>query len=594
MQIAQTRPGDGMRRFLYSAWDGNDETDMPPAHGVLEALMQELLKYGDMEWAMQELLRRGYTSPDGAWSMQGIDEWMQRLEAAREAWLQRYAADSFRLAAAQIERYHQQIDTAAQAMAAQFDQFRSQPDSTAIAPTAQARYGDQETALYRRYDTLQRELATRQGTPPPHRESEMTQRLDNLLPQLHPDTMEDRAEPVAMQQPILLRNRSQLMRRRHAALTAIERYLDRALRVEQRLSAFPFCGSEPLGVAAAERLLQELHYLDDLLRRMRWHPGRMMDINPERLQHLLDQAGVAPSQQLDKLEALLEQAGLVRRTGAGLWLTQQAIRYLGANILNALFRQSGMWQARQNASRQTGVFTQQTKPYDFGDAFCLDLVQTLNEASRRQAGVPVQLQAADFVVYRPETRTSYATALLLDMSQSMAAQHQRRFAAAKQVALALAQLIRVHFPHDFLYIVGFGDDAQDLRAADLPFVTAGREHTNTQAGLQRARMLLNRQRGADKQIVMITDGRPTAAKHANQLYRYTRELHPVILEETYKEAKRCRQQGIRLNTFMLADDPPLMAFVQRLTALSQGRAFYTTPERLGAYVIEDYVSQQRS
>ncbi len=545
-----------------------------------------------MEWALQELLRRGYTSPDGAWSMQGVDEFMQQLETAREAWLQRYAADSFRLSGEQVEHYRHQIDAAARAMAAQFDRFRAQPASTPTTPSAQARYHDQETALYQRYEALQRELASRQGTPPPERRSEMTQRLDDLLPQLRPD-VGDADEPTAQTPtPVLLRNRSQLMRRRHAALTATERYLDRALRVEQRLSAFPFCGSEPLGVAAAERLLQELHYLDDLLRRMRWHPGRMMDINPERLQHLLDQAGVAPSQQLEQLEALLQRSGLVRRTAEGLRLTQRGIRHLGANLLNTLFRQSTMWQPRQRASRQTGIFTHATKPYHFGDAFCLDLTQTLSEATRRQAGVPVRLRASDFVVYRPETQTSHATALVLDMSQSMAAQQQHRFAAAKRVALALVQLIRLHFPRDILYIVGFGDSAQELRITDLPFITAGREHTNTQAGLQQARTLLSRQRGADKQIVMITDGRPTAARHANQLYRHTRDLHPVILDETYKEAKRCRQQGIRLNTFMLADDPPLLAFVQRLTALSQGRAFYTTPERLGAYVIEDFVNKR--
>ncbi len=549
MQLARTRPGDGMRRFLYAAWDGEDETDVPTAHGVLDALMQELLKYGDMEWAMQELLRRGYTSPDGTWSMQGVDEFMQQLEAAREAWLQRYAADSFRLSPTQIERCQQQIDAAAQAMAAQFDQFRAQPVPTAPAPSAQVRYSDQEAALQQRYEALQRELATRQGMPPAERQSEMTQRLDELVPKLHPDAAET-VEPVQAQQPVRLRNRSQLMRRRHAALTAAERYLDRAKRVEQRLNAFPFCGSEPLGVAEAERLLHELHYLDDLLRRMRWHPGRMLDINPERLQHLLEQAGVSPSQQLEKLETLLEQAGLIRSTDTGLRLTQRGVRYLGANILRALFRQSTVWQPWQRAARHTGAFTHETQPYDFGDAFCLDLAQTVTAAIRRQPGIPVQLRARDFMVYRPETRTSHATALVLDMSQSMAAQNQHRFAAAKRVALALAQLIRVHFPHDILYIVGFGDSAQELRIADLPFVTAGREHTNTQAGLKRARTLLNRQRGADKQIVMITDGRPTAARHAGQLYRHTRELHPVILNETYKEAKRCRQQGIRLNTFM--------------------------------------------
>lgn len=576
-----------MKRFVYSAWDGRDETDLPPAHGILEALLQELLKYGDMEWAMQELLRRGYTSPDGAWSIQGVDEFMQQLEDAREAWLNRYAADSFRLSGQQVQRYHERIDDAAQSMTERFDQFRITPD-TAV---AQTRFSDQEEALYVRYEALQCEIARRQGTPPPERQSEMTQRLDDLLPQLRP-VSEDAAEPMAAQQPVLLRNRSQLMRRRHAVLTATERYLDRALRVEQRLSAFPFCGTEPLGVAAAERLLRELHYLDDLLKRMRWHPGRMMDINPERLQHLLDQAGVEPSQQLEKLEALLEQAGLVRKTADGLQLTQQGIRHLGASVLKDLFRQSAMWQPRQTASRQTGAFTQETKPYEFGDAFCLDLVQTLQMATSRQTSLPLQLQPKDFVVYEPETRTSHATVLVLDMSQSMAALGQQRFAAAKKVTLALAQLIRVHFPHDMLYIVGFGDTAQQLRLADLPFVTAGREHTNTQAGLQMARMLLNRQRAADKQIVMITDGRPTAARHAKQLYRHTRELHPVILDETYKEAKRCRQQGIRLNTFMLADDPPLLAFVKRFTALSRGRAFYTTPERLGAYVIEDFVNKR--
>ncbi len=583
-----------MKRFLYSAWDGRDEADLPPAHEVLDALLQELLKYGDMEWAMQELLRRGYTSPDGAWSIQGVDEFMQQLEDAREVWLNRYAADSFRLSGPHIRRYRQCIDAAAQSMTERFDQLRSTPDTATATSAAQARYNDQEEALYVRYQALQDELAVRQGAPPPERQSEMTQRLDDLIPQLHPETPEkkDDAEPMVTQQPVLLRNRSQLMRRRHAVLTATERYLDRALRVEQRLSAFPFCGTEALGVAAAERLLRELHYLDDLLKRMRWHPGRMLDINPERLQHLLDQAGVEPSQQLEKLETLLEQAGLVRKTDSGLQLTTQGIRHLGASVLKELFRQSAMWQPRQTASRQTGVFTQETKPYDFGDAFCLDLEQTLHLATRRQASLPIRLQPEDFVVYRPETRTSHATVLVLDMSQSMAAAGQQRFAAAKKVTLALAQLIRVHFPHDILYIVGFGNTAQQLQLADLPFVTAGREHTNTQAGLQMARMLLNRQRGADKQIVMITDGRPTAARHANQLYRHTRELHPVILDATYKEAKRCRQQGIRLNTFMLADDPPLLAFVKRLTALSRGRAFYTTPERLGAYVIEDFVNKR--
>jgi uncharacterized protein with von Willebrand factor type A (vWA) domain len=170
---------------------------------------------------------------------------------------------------------------------------------------------------------------------------------------------------------------------------------------------------------------------------------------------------------------------------------------------------------------------------------------------------------------------------------------QHRFAAAKKVALALAQLIRTHFPRDLLYVVGFGDTARQLRTTDLPYATVTREHTNTQAGLRLARRLLGRQRTARKQMVLITDGRPTAARHDGQLYAHTWDLHPVILHETFKEAKRCRQQHITLNTFMLADDVPLIEFVQQLTAVSHGRAFYTTPEHLGRYVIEDYVSNRK-
>ena len=383
-----------MQRFLYSAWEDGDDADRLSAGGVLDALTQDLLKHGDMELAMQELLRRGYTSPDGAWSMPGMGDFMQQLEATREAWLQRYAADSFRLAGEQIEQYQQQIDAAADAMAAQFEQFRGQSHATALAPTAEARYREQEVALQRRYEALQRELATRRGAPPPERQSEMTQRLDDLLPQLHPDAEDGDAFEQA-QQAMRLRLRSQIMRRRHAALTAAERYLDRALRVEQRLNAFPFCGSEPLGVAEAERLLHELHYLDDLLRRMRWHPGRMIDINPERLQHLLDETD-APSQQLEKLEALLQRDGLARRTAHGLRLTSQGVRHLGASILDALFPPSSKLLARRYATRQTGALSHETKPYDFGDAFCLDLAQTLAEATRRQSGASPPSAARGF------------------------------------------------------------------------------------------------------------------------------------------------------------------------------------------------------
>jgi len=176
------------------------------------------------------------------------------------------------------------------------------------------------------------------------------------------------------------------------------------------------------------------------------------------------------------------------------------------------------------------------------------------------------------------------------MSTSMELFGRNRFTAAKKVALALAQLIGAQFPRDALHIVGFGDTARQIPLRELPYVTIGREHTNTQDGLRLARILLGRQRTTQKHILLITDGRPTAAYLDGQLHRHSRgELHPVIVEATYKEAKRCREQEITLNTFMLADEESLLQFVKRLTEISKGRALYTTPERLGHYVLEDYV-----
>jgi uncharacterized protein with von Willebrand factor type A (vWA) domain len=297
-------------------------------------------------------------------------------------------------------------------------------------------------------------------------------------------------------------------------------------------------------------------------------------------------------QQVQQLEAILHQAGLVRRTTAGLRLTSQGARLIGAKALRDIFhtgRRRGQGHHTATRHGRPGPLSGETKAYEFGDAFDVHLERTLLHALLRHPRLPLHLHPQDFEVYRREPLTHSATVIMLDMSSSMELFGRQRFTAAKKVALALAQLIGAHFPRDALHIVGFGDTARQIPRHDLPYVTIGREHTNTQAGLRLARTLLRRQRTAQKHILLITDGRPTAIDRDGQLYRHTRGLHPVILEETYKEAKRCREQEITLNTFMLADEEPLVHFVKRLTAISQGRALYTTPERLGHYIIEDYV-----
>ena len=305
--------------------------------------------------------------------------------------------------------------------------------------------------------------------------------------------------------------------------------------------------------------------------------------------------GCTDVQQPLQLEALLQQAGLIRRTADGLRLTPQGARQIGAKALRDIFHLMRRgWQGQHAAMRhgRLGSPTGETKAYEFGDAFDVHLGRTLWNALLRQPRLPLHLHPQDFEVHRRELLTHSATVIMLDMSSSMELFGRNRFTAAKKMALALAQLIGVHFPRDALYIVGFGDAARQIPLRDLPYVTIGREHTNTQAGLRLARTLLGRQRMTQKHILLITDGRPTAVHINGQLHLHTRSLHPVIIEETYKEAKRCREQEITLNTFMLADEEPLVQFVRRLTAISQGRALYTTPERLGHYVLEDYLRRR--
>jgi len=300
-------------------------------------------------------------------------------------------------------------------------------------------------------------------------------------------------------------------------------------------------------------------------------------------------------QPLQQLEATLQQAGLMRRTADGLRLTPKGARQIGAVALRNIFSliRRG-WRGNHTATRlgRPGPLTGETRAYEFGDAFDLHLGRTLANALLRQPRVPIRLHPQDFEVHCREPLTQSATVIMLDMSLSMQLFGRNRFTAAKKVALALAQLIGAHFPHDVLHIIGFGDTARQIHVHDLPYVTIGREHTNTQEGLRLARTLLGRQRTAQQHILLITDGRPTAVRLNGQLHLHTRGLQPVILEETYKEAKRCRDQGITLNTIMVADEEPLVQFVKRLTEISQGRAFYTTPERLGHYVIEDYMRRR--
>jgi Ca-activated chloride channel homolog len=235
----------------------------------------------------------------------------------------------------------------------------------------------------------------------------------------------------------------------------------------------------------------------------------------------------------------------------------------------------------------------ETRGWKFGDPPSnIDFTNTISNAIRRD-GLGFTLSEDDLEVYETEHLASASTVLLLDISHSMVLYGEDRITPAKQVALALSELIRRKYPKDFFKVVLFGDDAFEVQVEDLPYASVGPYHTNTKAALQLAQSLLQHQRGGNKQIFMITDGKPSAIYERGRLYINSMGLDPKIVNRTIDEAARCRMQRIPITTFMVTEDPYLVKFVRQLTEVNHGRAYYSSLDKLGEYVFEDFVRNRK-
>ncbi|MEN8376199.1 MAG: VWA domain-containing protein [Gemmatimonadota bacterium] len=232
-----------------------------------------------------------------------------------------------------------------------------------------------------------------------------------------------------------------------------------------------------------------------------------------------------------------------------------------------------------------------SRPYAFGDSFNLDIPATLGNAIRRGgARLPLDLDYPDLMVHQAEYRSSCATVLMLDVSHSMILYGEDRFTPAKKVALALSHLIRTQFPGDSLRVITFGDRAEEIPLARVGHAQVGPFHTNTAEGLQLARRLLRAQGKDMRQIIMITDGKPSAITlPGGRVYKNPAGLDPRVLRETFREVAACRRSNIIINTFMLARDPALVAFVSRVCELARGRAYFTSTMTLGQYLMRDFL-----
>lgn len=278
-------------------------------------------------------------------------------------------------------------------------------------------------------------------------------------------------------------------------------------------------------------------------------------------------------------------------------LTDKSIDFLGFKKLKDLLGAVGRSSLGRHDTNHlsTGVETNAApKQYEFGDTLNLDISSTLLNCVRR-AGmqIPFPLEKEDLMVHQTEYQSSCATVLMLDCSHSMILYGEDRFTPAKQVAMALAHLIRTQYPGDSFRVILFHDSAEEIPLKKLATVKVGPYYTNTRDGFRLAQRLLARERKDMKQIIMITDGKPSAITLENgEIYRNAFGLDPMIVNSTFQEAAKCRKSGILINTFMLASDCDLVAFVKRLTQMCRGKAYFTSPFNLGEYILFDYLNKK--
>ena len=360
---------------------------------------------------------------------------------------------------------------------------------------------------------------------------------------------------------------------------------------------YPFDGDEPMGLADAFAAIdrqQQYDAMEEALGAAR-DPDALEQVDADALRNLAGDDAIDDLEQLRELTRTLTEAGYLDQEGGRLDLTPRAARKLGMRALTDIFsrlRREGFGGHALPQAGRGGEPTDETKAYEFGDPFAIDINRTLfNAMARTGPGTPLQMRAADFEVSRSEETTTSSTVLLLDMSRSMLLRGCS--SAAKKVAMALHTLIHTKYPRDRLYVVGFAYYARQLKPESIPTLSPYEFEygTNLQHALIIARQLLGRSTGGNKEIVVITDGEPTAHIEQGQVeFAYPPTMRTV--QSTLREVGRCTREGIVINTFMLERSRYLSEFVDLMSRINRGRAFYVEPEHLGEYVLVDYVSKK--
>jgi len=362
--------------------------------------------------------------------------------------------------------------------------------------------------------------------------------------------------------------------------------------------SYDFQGTDPLDLPEAVDMMGELGDIDQLdnLLRGATNPGALAEVDIDRARDLLGEESAASLERMAEVARMLEEAGLIENREGHYQMTPRAIRKIGNGALDELFKRMSADSLGKHEMHRSGRGHErnfETKPYEFGDPFNLSIEKTLrNAVARSGGGVPIRLHPDDFEIERTEQQVRSSTVLMLDLSLSMPM--RENFLPAKKVAMALHALITSKYPRDFFGLVSFSEVAREIKPETLPEVSWDYVYgTNMQHGFQLARRMLAGQSGT-KQIIMITDGEPTAhiAKSGEPFFSYPPTQETVDL--TLAEVAKCTRDDIRINTFVLDATHYLTHFIEEISRLNGGRAFFTTNQNLGDYVLVDFVENKRS
>ena len=531
-------------RYRYSQWDGTQTAYSLDAETALDELNRFLMEGLDLEQSLDWMRQQGFDLAGMDFRVMGIEELLQELrQRARDLMSQFNMDHTLDERWSQLEdildREQRTLEGAEGMESERWNRFRAKRESLPRRLSDALRsFEDHEWA------DAQAEADFR----------ELLESLDEL------DSLEE----------FHARNRTQLQ------------------------------GPKGLSYEEALELMEQIEALARLAQNLL--EGNFDSLSPDELRELLSDESVQSIMILRDLESSLERGGFLREGSGGLELTPRAIRRLGELALDQIYAELERGGAGGHETIHKGggvVTTERTRPYVFGEPAHLDPIGTLRNALSRGAAREggVELEPGDLEVFDTDQITETTTVLLLDMSWSMS--WSGRWPAAKRVAIAMDHLIRTRYPRDHFFIVGFYTRARELRVYELPELSWNMSDpfTNLQDGLRAAQRLIDRHPSPNRQIIVITDGQPTA-------YFLGRELHvewpsgyggisPRANRETLREVQRVTAQGITINTFMLDDAPELMRFVEGMTRINKGRAFYTTPGQIGEYIMVDYLARKR-